>query len=71
VLVVAYRMATITLADEVVFLEHGRVTGRGTHLELMERSEGYRDLVTAYQRDAEQRETLRTEGSLPAGGVIR
>ncbi|WP_243711158.1 ABC transporter ATP-binding protein [Actinomadura sp. KC216] len=57
VVVVAYRKATIALADEVVYLEHGRVTARGTHAELLERSEGYRNLVTAYERaDAERAE---------------
>ena len=55
VVVVAYRKATIALADEVVYLEHGRVTGRGPHAELLERSEGYRNLVNAYERaEAEQ-----------------
>ena len=59
VVVVAYRMATIALADEVVYLERGRVAGRGPHEELMRASEGYRRLVTAYQRDAEERARLR------------
>ncbi len=55
VVVVAYRKATIGLADEVVYLERGRVTARGTHAELLETSEGYRDLVNAYERaEAEQ-----------------
>ena len=52
VVVVAYRRATIALADEVVFLEDGRIAGRGTHEELSESSPGYRDLVTAYARAA-------------------
>ena len=55
VIVIAYRMATIALADEVVFLERGRVTARGPHAELMRSSEGYRRLVTAYERDAAER----------------
>ena len=48
VVVVAYRRATIALADEVVYVEHGRVLDRGRHEELLERSPGYRRLVTAY-----------------------
>lgn len=56
VLVVAYRMATIALADEVVYLEHGRVADRGTHEELLARCAGYRDLVTAYEREEAERE---------------
>ncbi|WP_460302616.1 ABC transporter ATP-binding protein [Actinocorallia aurea] len=52
VVVVAYRKATIALADEVVHLERGRVADRGTHTELLARSAAYRDLVNAYE-DAE------------------
>jgi ABC-type multidrug transport system fused ATPase/permease subunit len=50
VVVVAHRRATISLADEVVFVDEGRVVDRGTHEELRERCPGYRDLVTAYER---------------------
>jgi ABC-type multidrug transport system fused ATPase/permease subunit len=51
VVVVAYRRATIALADEVVYVENGRVLDRGRHEELLERSPGYRTLVTAYDAD--------------------
>ncbi|TDC15917.1 ABC transporter ATP-binding protein [Actinomadura bangladeshensis] len=55
VVVVAYRKATIALADEVVYMEHGRVVARGAHADLLESSEGYRNLVNAYERaEAEQ-----------------
>ena len=40
VVVVAYRKATIALADEVVYVEHGRVVDRGTHDELLARCDG-------------------------------
>lgn len=56
VLVIAYRKATIALADEVLFLEDGRVAEQGTHAELQERSAAYRNLVDAYEQDAERRE---------------
>jgi ATP-binding cassette subfamily B protein len=55
VLVVAYRMATITVADEVVYLEEGRVVDHGTHDELLRRCAGYQRLVTAYAREAAER----------------
>lgn len=58
VVVIAYRMATIALADEVVYLEHGRVLDRGTHAELIARCAGYRDLVTAYARQEAERAAL-------------
>ena len=53
VLVVAYRKATIALADEVVFLDNGVIADRGTHDELVERSADYRDLVNAYDQARE------------------
>ncbi|WP_192764390.1 ABC transporter ATP-binding protein [Actinomadura algeriensis] len=71
VVVVAYRKATIALADEVVYLDHGRVTGRGTHAELLETSEGYRDLVNAYERterDETERERAELEDTAVEGG---
>ncbi|MEU4691250.1 ABC transporter ATP-binding protein [Actinoplanes sp. NPDC023714] len=54
ILVVAYRRATIALADRVVYLHQGRVVATGTHLELMATQPGYRDLVTAYEKADQQ-----------------
>ena len=51
-IVVAYRKATIALADEVVHLENGRIADRGTHAELLERSPSYAHLVNAYEQAA-------------------
>ena len=48
VVVVAYRQATIALADEVVWLEGGRVLARGSHDELLAEVPGYAALVRAY-----------------------
>lgn len=53
VLVVAYRKATIALADEVVFLDEGVIADRGSHAELVARSADYRDLVNAYDHARE------------------
>jgi len=55
VLVVAYRRATIMLADEVVYVEHGRILARGTHDELLDSVPGYTALIRAYSDAAEQR----------------
>jgi ATP-binding cassette, subfamily B, bacterial len=52
--VVAYRKATIALADEVVHLEDGRIANRGTHAELLERSPSYAHLVNAYEQAAHE-----------------
>ncbi|MFG1950867.1 ABC transporter ATP-binding protein [Micromonospora sp. NPDC048830] len=60
ILVVAYRRATIALADEVVYLEQGRVVARGTHAELLATVPGYADLVTAYEQAETDRAQQRT-----------
>jgi ABC-type multidrug transport system fused ATPase/permease subunit len=50
VVVVAYRQATIALADEVVWLEQGRALARGSHEELLAEVPGYAALVRAYSQ---------------------
>jgi ATP-binding cassette subfamily B protein len=50
-LVVAYRKATIALADEVLFLDEGRIVDRGTHQELLARNPAYATLVNAYETE--------------------
>ena len=49
--VVAYRKATIALADEVVHLDGGRIAARGTHEELLATSPAYAALVNAYETE--------------------
>ena len=43
--IIGHRLSTIALADEIVVLEDGRVAARGTHDELLERSELYREIA--------------------------
>ena len=43
-LVIAHRLSTVALADELVVLERGRVAARGTHDELYETSDVYREI---------------------------
>jgi len=55
VVLVAYRRASIVMADQVVFIEHGRVVAQGTHEELLSSTPGYARLLRAYEEDALRR----------------
>ena len=48
IVIVAYRQATISLADEIVFIEQGEVTATGSHEHLLETVPAYERLVRAY-----------------------
>ena len=56
ILVVAYRRATIALADEVIYVDRGRVLAQGPHEVLLATVPGYAALVTAYERADADRE---------------
>ena len=43
--IVAHRLSTIALADEIVVLEDGMVAARGTHEQLLSESDLYREIV--------------------------
>ena len=63
--IVAHRLSTISLADEIVVLDEGRVADRGTHDELLARSPLYQEIAgygcddaVYLQRDLEEREEV-------------
>jgi ATP-binding cassette, subfamily B, bacterial len=49
-IVVAYRLSTITLADRVLVLDQGRIVATGAHADLLAREPRYAAIVQAYER---------------------
>ena len=49
-IVVAYRLSTIRLADRVLFVEEGRLRATGSHEQLMASQPGYASMIRAYER---------------------
>ena len=47
VLIVAQRVGTIMDADQIIVLDQGEIVGRGTHDELMESNEIYREIANS------------------------
>ncbi len=45
VIIVAQRISTVLNADQIIVLEEGRIVGKGTHKELMENNETYRQIA--------------------------
>jgi ABC-type multidrug transport system fused ATPase/permease subunit len=63
--IIAHRLSTVSLADEIIVLDGGEVVDRGTHEELMEGCGFYREIAehgladSVYlQRDLEDREEM-------------
>lgn len=52
-LIVAHRPSTVALADRVALREDGRITGVGTHSELLRTSAHYRHVISSLEADAD------------------
>jgi len=55
VVVVAYRRSSIVLADEVIFVDDGRIQAQGRHQDLMRSVPRYAEILEAYETDAAER----------------
>jgi ATP-binding cassette subfamily B protein len=53
VIIVAQRVATIMRADRIIVLDSGRIVGIGTHRELLESNETYREIVYSQLSESE------------------
>ncbi|SEL68940.1 ABC transporter ATP-binding protein [Streptacidiphilus jiangxiensis] len=53
VVIVAQRVSTIRGADRIIVLDEGRVVGEGTHRELMDDNETYREIVLSQLTEEE------------------
>jgi ABC-type multidrug transport system fused ATPase/permease subunit len=63
--IIAHRLSTVSLADEIIVLDHGAVVDRGTHEELLEGCGFYREIAehgladsVFLQADLEEREEM-------------
>ncbi len=52
-IVIAHRLSTVVGADQIIFVEKGTVTGRGTHEELLKDHEMYREFAAQQLQIAE------------------
>lgn len=53
VVIVAQRVSTIRNADRIIVLDNGRIVGQGTHGELMETNDTYREIVLSQLTEQE------------------
>ena len=54
VLIIAQRISTILHADQIVVLKEGRIVGRATHEELMERCEVYQEIAKSQMKGGDE-----------------
>ena len=52
-IIVAQRISTVLSADQIIVLDEGRVVGKGTHAELMEQCEEYREIAMSQLSEEE------------------
>lgn len=58
VIIVAQRINTIIDADEIIVLEEGKIVGKGTHKELIENNETYKQIALSQLTEKEIKDTI-------------
>ena len=71
VLIVAQRVGTIIDANQIIVLDDGVCVGKGTHRELLQTCETYRDIATLQLGEQAVVDELRAAQGLPAQGRSR
>jgi ATP-binding cassette subfamily B protein len=69
-LTVAHRLSTIVGADQILVLEHGRITERGTHAELLAAGGSYARMWALQQQRREGAEDGSPDPRNPSAQVI-
>ena len=53
-IIIAQRIASVMDADRIVIMNEGKIDDVGTHAELMQRSEIYREVYSSQQKGVEE-----------------
>ena len=63
--VIAHRVATVRTADQILVMEAGQIAARGTHKQLIESSQEYREV---YAEQLENERTARAQPQIDTDG---
>jgi ATP-binding cassette subfamily B protein len=64
-LIISHNLLTVTDADQILYLEKGRITAAGTHRELLSASPGYAHLYRMHQGPVAPRPAFRPGPHVP------